>query len=157
MEYLSCFSLRIILLACKSASNNCSQKCTFHHLTGTQNPGFSIERPIVCRRSLIRLAFEHNIVYLLNYWDTYDLSPWNLELSNKEQKWTTKDIKGALLESWQPFRNTSKLILTAIFQRQGCITVLCLLPQITLVLHNLYSFWGKLTIVSRQNTIIHFP
>lgn len=120
-----------------------------------------IERPIVCKRSLVRLAFQPNIVYLHKYWSTYDLSPWNLELGDEWQKSAAvqKDKKGAHLlvyaRRWQSCRNGSKLSFSILFPRRGYFTVLHLLPQITLGLHNLSCLWVRLTGVSGQNAVIH--
>lgn len=73
-----------------------------------------IERPVACKRLL---AFESNIVSLLKYWRTYNVSPWNRELSNESQL-LCKDNKGVHLlvyaGSWQPGRSHSKLSFPAL-------------------------------------------
>ena len=86
VDSVSCFSHRTILLGCKPVVSTTQMHIRLPHWHSESWQTLPIERPIVCKRSLVRLAMEPNFVYLHKYWGTYDLSPWNLELFNEWQK-----------------------------------------------------------------------
>lgn len=91
-----------------------------------------IERPIVCKRSLVRLTFEPNIVIYISIEAhmTCHLETWSWSMSDRNQlpcKGQKREHISGVCGSWQPCRNSSKLSFPALFQRQGLFYRLALI------------------------------
>lgn len=67
VDSVSCFSHRTILLGCKPVVSTTQMHIRLPHWHSESWQTLPIERPIVCKRSLVRLAMEPNFVYLHKY------------------------------------------------------------------------------------------